>query len=111
MMRNFQSTTEGTWIELLPVQLTEEQKALMMSTNKEDEEAKQALMGTIKVQREGVVSSEKQEQLNGFYNLIKPEIGEDDVYEFVSINLSKKEGKISGILNCRVNGEQKQIRF
>jgi hypothetical protein len=110
-MRNFQSTTEGTWIELLSVQLTEEQKALMMSTNKEDEEAKQTLMGTIKAQREGVVSSEKQEQLNSFYNLIKQEIGQNDVYNFLSINLSIKKGKISGILNCRVNGEHKQIRF
>ena len=110
-MRNFQSTTEGAWVELLPLQLTEEQKTLMRSTNKEDEEAKQALIETIKEQREGVVSSEKQEQLNGFYNLIKPEIGEDDVYNFLSINLSKKESGISGILNCRVNGEQKQIRF
>jgi t-SNARE complex subunit (syntaxin) len=110
-MRNFQSTTEGTWIELLPVQLTEEQKTLMISTNKENEEAKQTLMETIRAQRESIVSSEKQEQLNSFYNLIKPEVGENDVYDFVSANLSKKESKISGILNFRVNGEHKQIRF
>ena len=83
----------------------------MISTNKENEEAKQTLMETIRAQRESIVSSEKQEQLNSFYNLIKPEVGENDVYDFVSANLSKKESKISGILNFRVNGEHKQIRF
>ena len=44
-MKNLQSTTEGTWIELNQVELTEEQIALLMST---DEEAKIELINEIK---------------------------------------------------------------
>jgi formylmethanofuran dehydrogenase subunit E len=111
-MKNFQSTIEGNWIELLPVQLTEEQKALMMSTNKEDKEAKKALIESIKTQREGSVTTKKKNELNSFYNSIKPELKEEDVYQLISIDLAEKEeSNFVGILNCRVNGEHKQIRF
>jgi len=110
-MKNFQSTTEGTWIELLPVQLTEEQKTLMMSTKEEDKEAKKSLMGSIKSQREGSVDIEKKGELNSFYNSIKPELKENNVYQLIAINVSEKGDKFNGILNCRVNGEHRQIRF
>jgi formylmethanofuran dehydrogenase subunit E len=111
-MKNYQSTTEGIWIEILPVQLTEEQKALMMSTKEEDKEAKKALQETIKTQREGSVATKKKNELNSFYNSIKPELKEKDVYQLISVNLSEKEeSNFVGILNCRVNGEHKQIRF
>ncbi len=110
-MKNFQSTTEGTWIELLPVQLTEEQKTLMMSTKEEDREAKKSLMETIKEQREGSVTTKKKNELNSFYESIKPEIGEDDVYQLISVDVSEIESNFNGILNCRVNGKHKQIRF
>jgi regulatory protein YycI of two-component signal transduction system YycFG len=110
-MKNYQSTTEGTWIELLPVQLTEEQKTLMMSTKEEDKEAKKALQETIKSQREGSVPTKKKNELKAFYNSVKSELKEDDTYQLISIDLSEKEDKFAGILNCRVNGEHKQIRF
>ena len=110
-MRNFQSTTEGAWVELLPVQLTEEQKTLLMSTKEEDKEAKKVLMETIKEQREGEVLETKTNELNSFYESIKPEIGEDDVYQLISVDVSEIESNFNGILNCRVNGEHKQIRF
>jgi len=111
-MKNFQSTTEGTWIELLPVQLTEEQKTLMMSTKEEDKEAKKALQETIKSQREGSVDIEKEGELNSFYNSIKPELKENDVYQLIAIDVAEKDnGGFSGILNCRVNTEHKQVRF
>jgi len=110
-MKKFQSTTEGTWIELLPVQLTEEQKTLMMSTKEEDREAKKSLIESIKTQREGSVDIEKEGELNSFYNSIKPELKAGDAYQLIAINLSEKQSKFFGILNCRVNGEHKQIRF
>jgi hypothetical protein len=109
-MKTYQSTTEGTWVELLQVTLTEEQKSLIMSTNEEDREAKLVLVENIKSQREAVVSKDKAEELISFYNTIKPVLKETDVYQLISADLSE-ENPFQGILNFRANGEHKQIRF
>jgi hypothetical protein len=42
---------------------------------------------------------------------LRDELKEKDTYQLISINLTEKEDKFTGILNCRVNGEHKQIRF
>jgi hypothetical protein len=111
-MKNFQSITEGTWVELLQVQLTQEQITLLSSTNEEDKVAQQELSLLLKSQKENAVSNEKSLTLTNFYNSIKPELKEEDVYQLISVNLFEKvEGTFTGILNCRVNGEHKQIRF
>lgn len=110
-MKTYQSIIEGTWIELLPVQLTEEQKALMISIKEEDKEAKKSLMENIKSQREGLVDIKKEGELNSFYNSVKPELKQKDVYQLISINVSERGDNFTGILNCRINGEHKQIRF
>jgi hypothetical protein len=109
-MKTYQSVEEGTWIELRPVQLTKEQRDLMRSNKEEDTEAKQELSTLIKSQREGQVDETKLSELISFYNSIKPEVKEDDTYQLISIDLSEKN-KFVGILNCRINGEHKQIRF
>jgi hypothetical protein len=109
-MKNYKSITEGTWVEILKVELTEEQKALMMSTNEEDKEAQLTLAKNIKAQREAAVSEEKAEELISFYNTIKPVLKETDVYQLISADLSEAT-PFTGILNCRVNGEHIQIRF
>jgi hypothetical protein len=110
-MKNYQSTIEGTWIELLPVELTEEQKILLLSTEESDTEKKKTLFESIKSQRESSVGKTKSSTLSSFYNGIKPELKEKDTYQLISIDLVEKEDKFTGILNCRVNGEHKQIRF
>jgi hypothetical protein len=110
-MKTYQSVEEGTWVELLPVQLTKEQRDLMRSQKEEDTEAKQELSSWIKSQREGSVPTKKKNELKAFYNSVKPELKENDTYQLISINLSEKEDKFVGILNCRVNGEHKQVRF
>jgi len=111
IMKNFQSKEEGTWIEILPVQITKEQRDLLHSTKEEDKEAQQELATLIKSQKGGVVSEEKTASLVQFYNSIKPEVKETDTYQLISIDLSEKSDKFVGILNCRINSEHKQIRF
>ena len=106
-MKTYQSTKEGTWVELIQVSLTEEQKALMGSTNKED---KLALAQAIKSQREVAVDKDKTNELISFYNTVKPVLKETDIYELISADLYE-ENAFTGILNCRVNGEHNQIRF
>lgn len=108
-MKNFQSKTEGIWTKILPIQLTDEQKELLLSTKDEDKDAKKILAQEISVQMNGVPTSEETTQLNSLYDSIKPELKEDDSYQLLSINVLGDE--LNGILNCRVNGEHKQIRF
>jgi hypothetical protein len=110
-MKNYQSTTEGNWIELLPFQLTKEQIDLMRSNKEEDNVAKQELSALIKSKREGSVATKKKNELKSFYDSVKPELNQEDVYQLISIDISEKEDKFIGILNCRINGEHKQIRF
>lgn len=110
-MKNLQSTIEGNWIETKPVILTEEQRTLMMSQEELDREAKQALMIEIKTQREAIASETDIEIASAKYNSIKPELKEGDAYELIAMDLVIDELKLFGILNCRVNGEHKQIRF
>ena len=110
-MTNFQSTTEGTWVELKPVQLTEEQKTLLMSREESDKDAQKELREWMKSEREGTVATKKKNELKEFYDSIKPELKEEDTYQLISIDLSEKEDKFVGILNCRINGEHKQVRF
>ncbi len=110
-MKNLQSTIEGNWIEIKPVILTEEQRTLMMSQEESDMGAKQALMIEIKTQREVTADSEDVLLAETKYAEVKPILKETEVYELIAMDLVIDELKLSGILNCRVNGEHKQIRF
>lgn len=111
-MANYQSTTEGSWIELLKVELKDEQETLLMSTDEADVDAQKELREQIKAKKEGEVQETKATKLTTFYQGIKPELKEEDTYQLISADVSEKqEGAFTGILNCRVNGEHKQIRF
>ena len=111
-MKTYQSTIENIWIEVLPVTLTKEQRDLITSQKEEDRDAQKELSQLIKSQREGIVELVKSEQLSNLYDTLKPELKETDEYQLITIDLSEKqEGKFVGILNCRVNGEHKQIRL
>lgn len=110
-MKTYQSSTENNWIELLPVYLTKEQKDLIRSKNIEDLSDRQALNSTIWTQRIGTVSEEKSDELVAFYNTVKPQLNEGDTYNLISIDLHENGNSYNGILNFRINGEHKQIRF
>ena len=58
------------------------------------------------------ITGVKLSELNSFYESKKPELEQEDTYEFISMDVSeKKQGVYNGILNCRVNDTHKQIRF
>jgi hypothetical protein len=109
-MRNIVSNNEGTWKEIRRIELTTEQKALLVSKKEEDKASKLVLQNTIKEQKEISVSTENIVIFDAIYNKHKPTLKESDVYQLIAINISYGE-KTHGILNCRVNGEHKQIRF
>lgn len=110
-MKNLQSIEEGTWMELKPVQLTEEQTTLLMSKEESNKEAKETLIQEIKAERNQPASESDVEIAQAKYEEIKPTLEEGQTYQLIAVDASISEGKISGILNCRVNGEHKQIRF
>lgn len=110
-MKNLQSITEGTWIELVPVELTESERTLLMSRNESDREAQTTLMTRIKSEREQPASKTDAKIAQAKYEEIKPTLEEGQTYQLIAMDSSISEGNISGILNCRVNGEHKQIRF
>lgn len=107
-MKNYNSTTERTWIERVRVELTEEEKTLLMSTNESEQEARKELMVKIKSDSEKEVSSQKATELTKLYNTVKPKLKEGDVYQLIAIDVTENN---SGILNCRVNDEHVQVRF
>jgi len=111
-MKNFQSTTEGVWVEQVTVQLTEDEKQLMGSQKKEDTTEKQALFNRIKEEREQPTTAEKSDYLTTVYTAVKSQLKETDLYELISCNLNEKNGWFcSGIINFKANGEHKQLRF
>jgi hypothetical protein len=107
-MKKLQSITEGTWIELKPIQLTEEQKIIMVS---EDVQAKTELITLIKSQREVIAEISDSELAQSKYTEIKPVLKTTDNYQLISMDVMINNQSMSGILNYRVNEKHKQIRF
>jgi len=102
-MKIYRSIIENYWVEILPLELTLEQINLIKSNTKHISE-------TLGINREKIVEEPKLSELINFYNSILPELNETDSYKLLSISINENS-KFSGILNCRVNGEHKQIKF
>ncbi len=107
-MKNLRSNTEGVWIEIKPVTITEEQKAIFESS---DIEARAILSTELKSLSETAPDKITLALVKAKYNYLKSEVSSTDVYEFIACNITLDSTKLTGILNCRVNGEHKQIRF
>lgn len=110
-MKKLQSKTERAWIELKNIKLTEEQEVLLNSREESDAESIKTLNAEIKSLREVPAQEDDVLLANARYDLVKPKLKEEDVYEFISMDLIITKNKSLGILNCRVNNKHKQIRF
>lgn len=107
-MKNFKSTKIGTWVEILEVEMTEEQKSIMMSF---DRKAMASVISDIEDKRTKKMTAKNSSDLKAFYNKMVPVLNDTDIYELICVDLSQKDdGDYTGILNCRVNGVQRQIR-
>lgn len=106
-MKNLTSNTEGVWIEIKPITFTEEQKTILKSSNTEE---KTALIAELKEESETKPDKVTLALAVAQYNYIKSMVSKDETYEFIQCSLTLTD-KVKGILNCRVNGEHKQIRF
>ena len=109
-MENLQSINEGVWYSISTYVLSNPEKELLNSKIVEDEEAKALLISEINSKVKKQLTTTKAKEFVLVYNSIKPTLEENDVYELISCDISKTD-KLSGVLNCRINGEHKQIRF
>ena len=110
-MKTIQSTIETIWKEIVKVELTSEEKALMLSMNKEDEVAKKTLIDRIKSERELELDVETSAIAQSIYEANKPTLKSTDNYQLIAVDM-QLEGEVGkGIINCRVNEEHRQIRF
>lgn len=109
-MKNLQSIEEGKWIECISVQLTDVEKSLLESLEHSDE--KVVLIEKIKTDSKKSVSATIASKAKAKYNEIKPSLKTTDTYELISADFVFDDKDFtSGILNCRINGEHKQVRF
>ena len=110
-MKAIQSTVETIWKEIVKIELTSEEKTLMLSMNEEDEVAKKALIDRIKSERELELDVETSAIAQSIYEVNKPTLKSTDTYQLIAVNM-QLEGEVGkGIINYRVNGEHRQIRF
>lgn len=110
-MKNYQSTQEGTWVEILNPDLTQEHKLMQELIEEGKHDAIKELQDAIRVQREGTVDSKKESELNALYQTHKPTIEEGVAYQLIAMEVFETKDGFGGILNCRVNGEHIQVRF
>lgn len=97
-MKNLSCQVEGVWKE--KVEATNAQlETLQNGTQEEKESVINALIVT--------PSTSDITIANGLYNQHKPT---DSNYSLISCDLTIG-GEVRGIINCRINGEHKQIRF
>ena len=111
-MKNLQSNIEGTWVELIPFNLTSEQDSLLSSTKQDDSVAKEALIKNIQENSKKPAQESDVVLVMPIYLSNKPELKDTDVYELISVDtLIISPIEVRGIINCRVNGEHIQVRF
>jgi hypothetical protein len=110
-MKNYISTSTGVWSELVPVYLTEYQKQILQSNDPSLKEEREALLRKIASERSVSVSQSIASELNAIYDRIKPTVRDGDVFYYVAMSACFRNQGYSGILNYRINNEQKQIRF
>lgn len=110
-MKKLQLKQQGTWKEIVPVQLTEKERTLMESEKQEDMKAQKELMQEIRSKRENTPSESDIQLAQEKYDEIKPEIEEGQEYQLIAMDCILNDGQLKGILNCRVDGEHIQVRF
>jgi len=72
-------------------------------------EERAALVAAIREQTIITVDAETEAALEALYDLHCPDVPEGGTYQLIAMDVVG--GKMSGILNCRVNGEHVQVRF
>lgn len=57
------------------------------------------------------VTEPKLSELNDFYLSKKPQLEQNNTYEFIGMDITEENESFRGILNSRIDGNHIQIRF
>lgn len=95
------------WLLTKKVNLTKEEKEIISS----NDETRFDIMKEINKKRYVKASTDVIETCQKIYDEYKPILKEHDKYELIDLNVCLNEDNVKGIINCRINGEHKQIRF
>jgi hypothetical protein len=107
-MKHIESTDGITWKQINNISLTKEQIDILKDA---ESEAANVLRAELNTNRYTVLSSAESEVAQDKYDELKPVIKETDQYQLIAVNMMLDGDATSGIINCRVNGDHKQIRF
>ena len=110
---NANSTIEEQWNEMVNVILTDAQKQLLTSINATDTADKQVIVKYMQDNRQKTITDAGTlEVLAAEYLKLKPTLNDGDVYQLIACDVSLSDALkvMSSILNCRINGEHKQVR-
>jgi hypothetical protein len=109
-MKHIETTDGITWKQINNNSLTKEQIDILKDA---ESEAASALRAELNANRYTVLSTEESEVAQAKYDELKPVIKETDQYQLIAVNMTMGDDGVAtnGIINCRVNGEHKQIRF
>lgn len=104
----------NVWVELVHYELSEEEKAILDNRDESNKEVRKSLTDDIRSKREIPLSEDLESLAEGVYDSHKPVLKDGDVYQLIDVFfLLDPDNNIasSGLINCRLNGEHKQIRF
>jgi hypothetical protein len=110
-MKTYQSTTENIWHQIHRIVYNEQEKLILDSENEEDRDARKQIIELHKNEGKTLLPETESQKYIEIYNQQKPTLLETDKYVLLSIIVVEKSKKTSGIINYRINGEHKQIRF
>lgn len=92
------------WKQRVNPNITAEERAILENKSEDSAETRRTLMESIKDRSLVDVSAEEATTAQSIYDQNKIEDS-----DLISVDVTLPQG--TGIINCRVNGEHKQIRF
>lgn len=110
-MKTYQSTTENIWHQIHKIVYSEQEKLILDSEKEEDNDARKQIIELHKNEGKTLLTETESQKYVEIYNQQKPTLLESDKYVLLSIIVVERGKNISGIFNCRINAEHKQIRF
>lgn len=104
-MKNIQSINEGQWVEKTPIEMTKEERLGFLDKNEQT-------LNSLKNRKiEKQPNNKELQKAQEIYLANKPVLKDNDTYELISADITIEENKTRGIINYRINGQHKQIRF
>lgn len=94
----------NSWKQQVGIQLSDAEKFLLINRNKDNQEQRELLIERVRDQSLIDADSEDASAAQALYDSHKIENA-----TLIAVDISLPDGR--GIINCRIDGEHKQIRF